>query len=80
MIGVSGYALATGEPSNIMTAFDSDGNACGMPNQTASIGKYVSASEEDSTIDTAAMTTAFSKDVLQQRDFTEYKYRVYTNL
>jgi hypothetical protein len=31
MIGVSGYALAVGEPSKILTPFDSDGNACGMP-------------------------------------------------
>jgi hypothetical protein len=27
-----------------------------------------------------AMTTAFSKDVLEARDFTNYPVRVYTNL
>jgi hypothetical protein len=31
MIGVSGYALATGEPQKVFTPFDSDGNQCGMP-------------------------------------------------
>jgi len=29
MLGVSGYALSTGDPMNIITAFDSDGNKCG---------------------------------------------------
>lgn len=29
MMGVSGYALSTGDPMNIITAFDSDGNKCG---------------------------------------------------
>lgn len=82
MIGVSGFALATGEPSKIMTPYDSDGNACGMPGQIASIGKYLSASEENTMTadEKTAMTTAFSKDVLEARDFTDYPVRVYTNL
>jgi len=29
MLGVSGYALTTGDPYNIITPFDSDGNKCG---------------------------------------------------
>jgi hypothetical protein len=29
MIGVSGYALATGDPMKIFTPFDSDGKPCG---------------------------------------------------
>ena len=29
MLGVSGYALSTGDPYNIITPFDSDGNKCG---------------------------------------------------
>ena len=29
MLGVSGYALSTGDPMNIITPFDSDGNKCG---------------------------------------------------
>ena len=36
MIGVSGYALSSGDPIKILTPFDSDGNQCGMPDQTAS--------------------------------------------
>lgn len=33
IIGVSGYALTTGDPQRILTPFDSDGNACGRPDQ-----------------------------------------------
>jgi len=29
ILGVSFYALGSGDPSRIMTPFDSDGNACG---------------------------------------------------
>lgn len=32
MIGVSGYAIANGNPTVIITPFDSDGNQCGKPN------------------------------------------------
>ena len=53
MIGVSGYALSTGEPSKILTPFDSDGNMCGMAGQTASTGKYLPDSELDTTLTTA---------------------------
>lgn len=31
MIGVSGFAISTGDPKKILTPFDSDGNLCGMP-------------------------------------------------
>jgi hypothetical protein len=31
MLGISGYALSTGDPINIITPFDSDGNKCGAP-------------------------------------------------
>jgi hypothetical protein len=36
MIGISGVALGSGDPLKIFTPFDSDGNQCGMPNQTLS--------------------------------------------
>jgi hypothetical protein len=55
MLGISGYAIGTGDPWKILTPFDSDGNQCGMPDQEASEG--------------------FGK-----RDFTEYKYKFYTDL
>jgi len=32
-IGVSFYAYRAGDPTRIMTPFDSDGNACGKPDQ-----------------------------------------------
>ena len=32
MIGVSGYALATGDPTKLLTPYDSDGNLCGGTN------------------------------------------------
>ena len=35
MIGISGYALAMGDPTKMLTPFDSDGNRCGFPNQKA---------------------------------------------
>jgi hypothetical protein len=35
-IGISGYALATGKPEMMLTKYDSDGNMCGKPDQTAS--------------------------------------------
>jgi choline transporter-like protein 2/4/5 len=35
MIGISGYALAAGDPLKLLTPFDSDGNRCGMKNQIA---------------------------------------------
>lgn len=54
MIGISGYALAMGEPSKIMTPYDSDGNLCGASNQVASVGKYLPDSELDATLDDAA--------------------------
>ena len=41
MIGVSGYALATGDPTKLLTPYDSDGNLCGGTNQSASTGKYL---------------------------------------
>jgi choline transporter-like protein 2/4/5 len=31
IFGVSFYAFGSGDPSRIMTPFDSDGNACGKP-------------------------------------------------
>lgn len=33
MIGISGYALTTGDPVTLATPFDSDGNQCGQLNQ-----------------------------------------------
>ena len=33
MIGISGYAISTGNPELIFTPFDSDGNQCGKPDQ-----------------------------------------------
>lgn len=37
MIGVSGYGFSQGSPSRLITAFDSDGNLCGQPNQDKSL-------------------------------------------
>ena len=34
MIGISGYALAMGDPMAVLTPFDSDGNRCGFDKQT----------------------------------------------
>ena len=36
MIAISIYAFIQGDPQNILTKFDSDGNRCGFPNQNAS--------------------------------------------
>lgn len=33
MVGCSGYAIHNGDPERILTPFDSDGNACGQPDQ-----------------------------------------------
>ena len=33
ILGVSFYSFGKGDPARIMTPFDSDGNACGMPDQ-----------------------------------------------
>ena len=33
MIGITGYAVAEGDPMDIITPFDSVGNRCGKPNQ-----------------------------------------------
>ena len=41
MIGVSGYGFAQGNPSNLLTAFDSDGNLCGQPDQDKSVVNYL---------------------------------------
>ena len=55
MGGVSVYAFQEGDPWKILTPFDSDGNRCGFPDQSATPGLGV-------------------------RDFTEYKYKFYTDL
>jgi hypothetical protein len=80
MIGVSGFALATGEPSKALTPFDSDGNLCGGTDQIASVGKYIGDNEVNDY--TSLQKTNFKNyfDDLKPRDFSEYKYRVYTNL
>jgi len=58
LVGVSGYALANGDPTAILTPYDSDGNRCGFADQGAS-GNGTD---------------------LGVRDFTEYKYKFYTDL
>ena len=55
MLGISGYAIGTGDPWKVLTPFDSDGNQCGMPDQEATDG-------------------------LGKRDFTDYKFKFYTDL
>lgn len=39
LMAVSGWAVKTGDPMNIIVAYDSDGNRCGMPEQKESIGQ-----------------------------------------
>jgi hypothetical protein len=36
MLGITGIALTQGDPTKIFTPFDSDGNQCGLPDQTLS--------------------------------------------
>jgi len=33
MLGITGYAVSTGDPMKIITPFDSVGNKCGAENQ-----------------------------------------------
>ena len=61
IFAASGYAFKTGNPANIITPFDSDGNQCGMPDQGNTTDP------EDSTVGWV-------------RDFTEYKYKAFTDL
>jgi len=60
MVGISGYALAMGDPMAVLTPFDSDGNRCGYPDQTMYVDPVTGLNET--------------------RDFTEYKFKVFTNL
>jgi hypothetical protein len=62
MIGISGYALASGDPLKLLTPFDSDGNRCGYPGQTAT--KTVTGFTEENPV----------------RDFSEYNFKLFTNL
>lgn len=62
LLGVSGYAISTGDPYNLVTPFDSDGNECGKPNQ----GK--------SNITIGGNTLPWT------RDFSEYKYKYFSQL
>lgn len=36
-VGVTGLSISQGDPSKIMTPFDSDGNQCGQPAQAKSL-------------------------------------------
>jgi len=41
MIAISIYAFVQGDPTKILTKFDSDGNRCGFPNQIASVSNSI---------------------------------------
>lgn len=54
---------------------------CGQPDQSASTGKYLPDSELDTTLTDAEKTALKNTfDDMKARDFSEYPYRVYTNL
>jgi hypothetical protein len=62
LIGVSGYAFTTGDPHNLITPFDSDGNECGKISQ----GK--------------SNITIASKTFPWTRDFSDYRYKYFSQL
>jgi len=74
MVGLSFFALTKGDPARIVTPYDSDGNACGAPDQCSTNDKVFPQGEP--------CPTTYKFDGVNEvpvliRDFTDYPYKYF---